>query len=563
MKMRKNRIHEQDVTKTIVHAPKNEVDAFQTGALADIGGTIVNLCIGENGYPKEFRVGGKTYYIAKKTLLNNYVTYDGRVLQKQAGECVYNYMKQENKIVVVNGVPEQGLENPMKQQLLKFGINPDDERVNVYNILEQQTKYLQENLVNKGAVSELFKLWNSMIEWYYPTDFNTKKLTPISGNILEPNSDKNFLTTRYTQGNLDNIGLKYSNQPFTFWLPKDSNKNIVGTTVKTDPAYCSETLAKYLINGLQVKAGADSPLPQLQTIKSELSKCFATGSFDNFVGFTETDMNPGTRKKLSPYGLLNKKLSFREIKKLLKSDKVAPSHTFDFDNTGGNKVYANSQMNENVNLKSIIKNKLSVLSENKQKQFISESKIIKSRFNVISEAKISRDRISTRLINESFEMVSLGMNEKLIAEGLMDTLKGMFGFGAEGVVEFFKEKLVESVMKKLSIPTDGWLGGVFVKAIGNIPVGDWFSGKVFKCDYLVPAVAKAIAEESIDKAKDNAGLTGGFYDVLRNAIVNGLEDTSFGQSIERGLSTMLCPLLTNVKDKMAKVSDTMKQKAIA
>jgi hypothetical protein len=563
--MRKNRIHEQDATNTIIRAPKNEIERFQTGVLATIGGNIVNLCNGANGNPKEFRVGGKTYFIAKKTPKDNYLTYDGRVLKKREGECEYAYLMDGTKIVVVAGVSEQGLDNPMKQQLMQFGINPDDNTLDVYNSLEQWTKYLQKNLVDKGAVSVLFKLWNELIRWYYPTDWDKKILTPNSKVLtdLEPSKDQNVLTSRYTQGDAKNIGLTYNGQPFTFWFPKNASQNIVGNTVTTSSGTCSDTLATYIINGLQVKAGADSPLPQLQTIKAELSKCYATGSFDNFTGFTSTNMNPGTRKKLSPYGFLNKNLSIREIKKLLKSDKIAPSHTFDFDNTGGNKVYANPQMNEIVNLKSIIKNKLSVLSENKQKQFISESKIIKSRFNVISEAKISRDRISTRLINESFEMVSLGMNEKLIAEGLMDTLKGMFGFGAEGVVEFFKEKLVESVMKKLSIPTDGWLGGVFVKAIGNIPVGDWFSGKVFKCDYLVPAVAKAIAEESIDKAKDNAGLTGGFYDVLRNAIVNGLEETSFGQSLERGLSTMLCPLLTNVKDKMTKVSDTMKQKAIA
>lgn len=562
--MRKNRIHEQDAGKTIVRAPKNEVDAFQTGALAGIGGTIVNLCIGGNGYPKEFRVGGKTYFIAKKTAKGNYLVYDGRVLQKGNGDCVYTFMNQDGKIVVVDGVAEQGLENPMKQQLLKFGINPDDERVNVYNILEQQTKYLQDNLVNKGAVSELFKLWNSMLEWYYPTDFDTKILKPTTGNILEPSSDQNVLKSRYTKGDAKNINLTYNGQPFDFWLPKDASKNIIGNKVKTDPKYCSETLATYLINGLQVKAGADSPLPQLQTIKAELSKCFATGAFDNFVGFTESDMNPGTRKKLSPYGLLNKKLSFREIKKLLKSEKIAPSHIFDFDNTGGNKVYGNSQMNENVKLKSIIKNKLNVLSENKQKQLISETKIIKSRFNVISEGKFSKDRIATRLINESFDMVNLGMNEKLITENLMDTLKSMFGFGSEGIVQYFKEKLAEALLKKLTpIDTDGWLGGVVVKAIGNIPVGDWFTGKVFKCDYLVPVIAKSITEESIDKAKDKAGLTGGFYDVLRNALVQGLEDTSFGQSIERGLSTMICPLLTNVSGNMGKMFDKMKQKAIA
>jgi hypothetical protein len=105
--------------------------------------------------------------------------------------------------------------------------------------------------------------------------------------------------------------------------------------------------------------------------------------------------------------------------------------------------------------------------------------------------------------------------------------------------------------------------GIIVKGVGNIPIGDWFNGKVFKCDYLVPEIAKAITEEVIQKAKDDAGFTGGFYDILRNSLVQGLEDTTFGQSIERGLSTIICPILTNVSDKMGDMFNTMKKKAIA
>jgi hypothetical protein len=563
--MKRNRIYEQnDPTAKIIQAPKNEVQRFESGPIRDKEGTIVNLCNGPNGNPKAFRVGGKTYFIAKQTPKGNFLVYDGRVLQKGTGDCEYKYMVKEGKIAVLNGVSEQGLESPMKERLLQFGIDPDSPKVDLYYVLGETTKYLQEKLVNQGAVSDLFKIWNEMLMWYYPNDFNTKILKPVSPNTtLDLPSDNNELTARYKQGSGANINIKYNNGPFEFWLPKNANLNIVGNKVTKDAKYCSNTLATYLINGLQVKAGGDEPLSQLQTIKSELSKCYATGAFDDFAGFTEENMDPGTRKKLSPYGFLNKKLNFREIKRLLKSDKMAPSHNFDFDNVSGNKIYGNSQMNENVRLKSIIKNKLSVLSEGKQKRLISETKIIQSRFNIISESKMSKDRIATKLFNESFDMVNLGMNEKLITEGLMDALKGMFGFGAEGIVEYFKEKLTESLIKKLGFETDEWLSGIIIKGVGNIPVGDWFNGKVFHCDYLVPLFAKTVVEQSIGKAKDKAGLTGGFYDVLRNALVNGLEETSFGQSVERGLTTMLCPYLTKIGEKMGDMFNTMKQKSIS
>ena len=123
---------------------------------------------------------------------------------------------------------------------------------------------------------------------------------------------------------------------------------------------------------------------------------------------------------------------------------------------------------------------------------------------------------------------------------------------------------VESLIKKLTpLDPDGWLGGILVKGLADIPLGDFVNGNIWKCNFLVPHIAKAIVEEAISKAGDKKGLTGGFYDVLRNSIVQGLESTDFAKSIEGGLSAMICPLLNNVGDKMGDLFDTMKQKALS
>jgi len=214
-------------------------------------------------------------------------------------------------------------------------------------------------------------------------------------------------------------------------------------------------------------------------------------------------------------------------------------------------------------LKSIIKTKLSMLSESKKKTLVSENKIIKSRFNVITESKkVKIDSVSD-LIHESFDLVNLGLTPKLVSEGLMDSLSGLFGIGTEGILGYFKEKIVETILNKLGIDTDSWIAGTIVKAIGNIPIGDYASGKILTCDYLTPLIAKSIAEESLDKVKDKAGLTGGFYDVLRNAIVQGLDSTDFAQSIERGLASAICPTLSKIGGNMDGVFNTMKQKALS
>jgi len=214
-------------------------------------------------------------------------------------------------------------------------------------------------------------------------------------------------------------------------------------------------------------------------------------------------------------------------------------------------------------LKSIIRNRLTMLSESKKKTLVSESKIINARFKMITESsKVKKESLS-ELFNESFDLVNLGLSPKLISEGLWDSLKGMFGLGTEGILGYFKEKIVETVLNKLGINTDSWVAGTIVKAIGNIPLGDYTSGKILTCDYLTPLLAKSIAEEALDKVKDNAGLTGGFFDILRNSIVQGLDSSDFAQSIERGLASAICPSLSKVSGNMDNVFKTMKTKALS
>jgi len=221
-----------------------------------------------------------------------------------------------------------------------------------------------------------------------------------------------------------------------------------------------------------------------------------------------------------------------------------------------------NESKDNV-LKSIIKNRLTMLSESKKKTLVSENKIIQARFNVITESsKIKTETVSV-LFNESFDLVNLGLSPKLISEGLWDSLKGMFGLGTEGILGYFKEKIVETILSKLGISPDSWVAGTLVKAIGNIPIGDYTSGKILTCDYLTPLLAKSIAEEALDKVKDKAGLTGGFYDVLRNSIVQGLDSSDFAQSIERGLASVICPSLSKISGNMDGVFDKMKTKALS
>ena len=588
--MKQRYINEQN-QKTKQIGPKNEVNAFTTGVLSQgvfSGKPIEPLCRSNDSSLVGVTVGGKTYYTGKRVEISGtkaFILYDGLFIYKKDGSELGSNCKGYSYLLSEKGQPKhlqtgtsvEEFDAEIKTALSNFGIKRD-ELTNIYYILKEVTTELK-TLVGKGAKSNIFSVWNSLLSWYFGS-YSDMMLKTTDGSELNPPTSQQTLNQKYQPQDLSlTSGIKYKGSPFKIYVPNTvGQESTVGST-KRSPEFCRTAISKYLKNALTYTVGL-SQLPTDVTIqKKELHNCYVSNNFNDFKPLTIDEVitkesNNDDEKvqlldKLSPFGVLNKNLSFNEIKKILYGGKLFLTIGKKYNVKSSPYQLTNneldlSNMNESVNLKSIIRNKLTVLSENKQKQFISESKIIKSRFNIISEAKISRDRIATKLIEESFDMVNLGMNEKLITENLMDTLKSMFGFGAEGVVQFFKEKLAEALLKKLTpIDTDGWFGGIIVKGIGDIPVGDWFNGKVFKCDYLVPAIAKAVTEEAIDKAKDKAGLTGGFYDILRNSLVQGLEDTSFGQSIERGLSTIICPLLTNVSGKMGDMFNTMKKKAIA
>ena len=58
-------------------------------------------------------------------------------------------------------------------------------------------------------------------------------------------------------------------------------------------------------------------------------------------------------------------------------------------------------------------------------------------------------------------------------------------------------------------------------------------------------------------------MTGPFYDILRNSLAEMVENSDFGQSVERNLSTLICPLLGGVKTKIETATDKMKEKVLS
>jgi hypothetical protein len=568
-------ISEQQITDkkmfNVVNAPADELNILLTNSVLKNSGTLENLCLYPDGSPQMIRVGGKKYTAGKRTPKGNFLVYDGRVLvPSKENPCWFSYYNKDGKISRINGVPEESLKLQFTEVLSQFGINPNDETVDIYEELPQITKKLQ-SFIDKGGVSKMFRLWNDMLTYYYPNQTQNIKLKPKEGtDTFYPTVDKTELSTNYNLvDDMGRYGISYKGGEFPVYIPKSAGLDLVKPMqVSRETEYCYSKLGEYLGAAVQYGTGAETKvIPQLNDFKREIIKCNATGVYEKFRGFEETLTDDqgnqinffNVKDKLSPFGLFNKKLGWGEVKKML-------SGKTDYIKRGSPYVMSLGE-SEETSIKNIIRENLIKVNIKKKTTLQLENKIIKNRLNIISESSPNKTEKQVEIFNNNLisEIVYLnkqGFNRELISENVWEMLKGFFGTGVDAGVETFKEYLASFLVNTLTpFDSDSWIGGTIVKSLGNVPIGDYFNGKILECDYITKLLAKSILEEGIDKMLDNMELDGAMYDVLRNALVDIGEDTAVGQKLEKGLASMVCSKMKGVKNKMDNLGDTLKSKA--
>jgi hypothetical protein len=220
----------------------------------------------------------------------------------------------------------------------------------------------------------------------------------------------------------------------------------------------------------------------------------------------------------------------------------------------------------NVNIKKIIKENLIKTSEKKQKIFLSENTIIVNRFKLLTEninPKSKKDvkKFFDLVITETAYLHSQNYNKDLIKESLFDLLNGLFGNASSGIFQYFKEHIATWLIRKFGFDPNSWLGNIIVVAVGNLPLSDLHN--LTNCSFVSKMLAKDIAEGAINKIKNEQGLTGPGYDILRNAMVEMVEDSSFGQKIENKISDYICPKLQGLSGKIENVTKTIKSNALS
>jgi hypothetical protein len=263
--------------------------------------------------------------------------------------------------------------------------------------------------------------------------------------------------------------------------------------------------------------------------------------------------------------LNNNKGKYPGLSKEIEALKYTTDKQFKIDHTIDYTRKAVRESEEKM-LKQTISEGLTLLKD-KQKKMLSESKIVRNRLEILAEGRDLNNKRELKkffndYLNESAYLSSRGYDSQIISEQFLDLLKGFFtGTGVESVMSTFKESAVKWILDKIGVvDSSGWIGSIIITALGNLKFGD--IGKLTDCNFLVPYLAKSVAEGAVRKFMVEKGMDSGISSVIRNAIIEVLEDSAFGQSIEKGLEKIICPSLGGLKSKMSSMTNMMKNKAL-
>ena len=438
--------------------------------------------------------------------------------------------------------------------LTSFNVDPKLDEATLLKTLNNVTANLQA-YVDKGAVSNIFKQWNDLLTKDYPT---ATKLTEIEDKVLP---DNDVLTTQFTQVPALDRDKGWKN--IIIYLPKGKTKDLqsgVAGGIKLDADGCRTILGQYLGAALQYNAQVETtPIPQLREFRQQLVKCDGSGQFDSFDGFRE-DETATVKNKLSPYGLINKKINKRQVFRIL----------------AGKTKYLKAPspyiigLNESTDLtiKNVIKENLTKVKTEKLRTYSAESKIIKSRASIIVESPIlntkpQQERLFNDILTESIYLNSQGFSKHIIQEQFFDTLKGFFDKeDHDSIFDTFKEYMGEWLVSKLTpLHPDGWMSKSIVSSIDDVKIND--IEKLLDCSFLTKSISKSIIDGSVGKLEKDNDLDGGLYDMVRNNLFDYVNGNDFLNKLESDITKILCPLLNGIVEKLENAHDEIREKGMS
>jgi hypothetical protein len=532
---------------SVVNAPSNELNILSGPPFNQVNGVLRNLKNNsKTGDPIPINVGGRIYTSGIVTQRGNIVVYDGRII-KETSPGEFNFVRNEqNQIARLRGTAEDKNLNQLYIDLAKeLGITDYED---IYNRLEQTRLKLQ-NLINAGAISDRFKKFNQYLQNFYPND-DEKRLKLKSGTAsFDLLYYKDELNSKYEQQTLDNYGLK----GVYYALKGSPATNLVSPTSSgLDEETCKNTIINYLRGAILTKIEGGNRLNdnQRKTYKGQIFACYNSGFYENLklkigdlANPDNSDEQLNVRGQLSPYGILNNKLNYNEIKRYLRKD-----------------VGSSWQLKENTKEKTIDNKVRMALNEQliKQKKLITERKIVENRLRLLSSSYKKYQRLteqqkailSFRILKE----ISFLSEENLLNEQLLDFVRNLFGNLLPSGLETIVERVVNSILSKLGFG-DGYIQKFFVSLIATRPTE--FFKALKSCQDLTKLISRSIVEAMVMKLQENLSKGGGGYDLLRNLLGNSIQEQPFVDAVEKNISSKVCEIYEKFLGKTKSVLNTL------
>jgi hypothetical protein len=354
-------------------------------------------------------------------------------------------------------------------------------------------------------------------------------------------------------------------------------------TKTNSPEYCKKILAIYLENAMiyssNLNVGQSTQvMDNIRGYQKAITQCSSYNQYDK-ISLTVQDVFEDRKPpKVNPFdsGLKvlgkivkkyrpNNQMNWREVRKYLigyNSDKAYDG----FSLKSPNPYIMSSQSLLESTLKSKIKTNLNEVVLDKKKLVIQEN-LIKERTNILFENtkfKTRKDRSDfvVKLINEAIKLENQGLDKKLIKENFWGVVKSFFGdSGSDSIFTMFKTKMGQWLTSHLSPKkSDGWIGVCIRKTIQQINLRD--VDKITDCNFLTREISNSLIKKLGEKMSDEQLKDEGLYDVVRTGMSDNINSPAFREHIEKQVSTMICPVISDLSNKLDSNFESMKKRIL-
>lgn len=205
------------------------------------------------------------------------------------------------------------------------------------------------------------------------------------------------------------------------------------------------------------------------------------------------------------------------------------------------------QLNESTNKKNMkntlnsnIKKHLKETIEVKKTKLV-ENRIIKSRLELTTSNSSNINYTVKKMIEESMKMRTVGIDNNLIKENLMDLIDVLYKDKSTKVKKVFNQESAKYISEKLGLSEGAFLRRVINDVFSNNSIET--TVELFNnCDYLCNIIS------------DEVSKTLGFTDKT-------VEET-FSRNMKSEFKSMVCPIISSMGDKMENQFNKMKSKAL-